>query len=64
MPRRWSAGPGAGIYHPGVGWLTVNLVGESIVQSAQPRDLAALLFVIALFLVLFVISVALGGPIR
>jgi hypothetical protein len=32
------------------------------VQSAQPRDFAALLFVIALLLVLFVTSLALGRP--
>jgi hypothetical protein len=34
------------------------------VQSAQPRDLAALLFVIALLLVLFVMSLLLGRPLR
>ena len=39
-------------------------LGEfAIVQTTQPRDLAALLFVIALFLVLLVISAALGRPI-
>jgi hypothetical protein len=34
------------------------------VQSAQPRDIAALGLVVGLFLVLFVVSVLLGGPIR
>ena len=33
-------------------------------QTTQPRDLAALLFVIALFLVLLVMSAALGRPLR
>lgn len=33
-------------------------------QTTQPRDVAALLFVIALILVLFVVSLALGRPIR
>jgi hypothetical protein len=34
------------------------------VQTTQPRDVAALLFVIALFLVLFVVSTVLGQPPR
>jgi hypothetical protein len=38
--------------------------GDPIVQSAQPRDLAALLFVVAVLLVLFVMSVAVGRPTR
>lgn len=33
-------------------------------QSAQPRDLAALVLVIGLFLVLFVVSLLLGSPVR
>jgi len=42
-----------------------SALGETaLVQSTQPRDLAALLFVIALFLVLFVVSVAMGQPPR
>jgi hypothetical protein len=32
------------------------------VQSARPRDMGALVLVVGLFLVLFVISVALGSP--
>lgn len=32
------------------------------VQTAQPRDMGALVLVVGLFLVLFVISVALGSP--
>ena len=31
-------------------------------QSAQPRDLAALLFVVALFAVLLVMSLVIGQP--
>lgn len=33
-------------------------------QSAQPRDLAALVLVIGLFLILFVVSLTVGTPIR
>lgn len=33
-------------------------------QSAQPRDLGALVLVVGLFLVLFVVSLVLGTPIR
>ena len=33
-------------------------------QSAQPRDLGALVLVIGLFLVLFVVTLVLGSPVR
>lgn len=33
-------------------------------QSTQPRDLGALALVVGLFLVLFVVSLLLGTPIR
>jgi hypothetical protein len=33
-------------------------------QSAQPRDLGALFLVIGLFLVLFVVTLVLGSPVR
>jgi hypothetical protein len=33
-------------------------------QSAQPRDVGALILVIGLFLVLFVVSLVLGSPVR
>lgn len=33
-------------------------------QSAQPRDVGALILVIGLFLVLFIVSLTLGAPIR
>jgi hypothetical protein len=35
-----------------------------IVQSAHPRNLGALALVVALFLVLFALSLILGSPIR
>jgi hypothetical protein len=39
------------------------LDGEPLsVQTARPRDLGALALVVGVFLVLFVISVALGSP--
>ena len=44
--------------------VVVGLGETAPVQSTQPRDLAALLFVIALVLVLFVVSVAMGQPPR
>jgi hypothetical protein len=34
------------------------------VQSTQPRDLAALVFVIGLFAVLLVVTLTLGSPAR
>ena len=33
-------------------------------QSAQPRDLGVLVMVIGLFLILFVVTLLLGSPIR
>lgn len=33
-------------------------------QSAQPRDLGALILVIGVFLVLFVVTLTLGSPVR
>ncbi len=33
-------------------------------QSAQPRDLGILAMVIAMFLVLFVVTLTLGAPLR
>jgi hypothetical protein len=34
------------------------------VQSTQPRDLAALIFVIGLFAVLLVVTLTIGAPTR
>ena len=33
-------------------------------QSTQPRDLAALAFVVSIFVVLLVVSLMVGSPIR
>jgi len=33
-------------------------------QSAQPRDLGALALVVGVFLILFVVSLMLGSPVR
>jgi hypothetical protein len=39
-------------------------LGEAFVQSAQPRDLAALVFVVSLFAILLVVSLMVGSPAR
>ena len=40
-------------------------LGEAlVVQSAQPRDLAALVFVVSLFAILLVVSLMVGSPAR
>ncbi|MDF2735957.1 MAG: hypothetical protein K0S97_2581 [Chloroflexota bacterium] len=33
-------------------------------QSAQPRDIGVLVLVIGIFLILFVVTLAMGAPIR
>ena len=38
--------------------------GKWIMQTAQPRDVAALALVVGLFLILFVVTVILGSPTR
>jgi hypothetical protein len=38
--------------------------GRRDLQSAHPRDVAALALVVGLFLILFVVSVMLGTPLR
>jgi hypothetical protein len=35
-----------------------------IVQTAQPRDVAALALVVGVFLILFIATVMLGSPVR
>jgi hypothetical protein len=42
----------------------VYLPWGATVQSTQPRDLAALVFVIGLFAVLLVVTVMIGSPVR
>jgi hypothetical protein len=39
-----------------------QLLGVHIVQTAHPRDVAALALVVGLFLVLFIVAVMLGSP--
>jgi hypothetical protein len=41
-----------------------SLLGVRIVQTAHPRDVAALALVVGLFLVLFIVAVLLGSPTR
>ena len=40
------------------------LLGVRIVQTAQPRDVAALALVVGVFLILFIVAVMLGAPTR
>jgi hypothetical protein len=39
-------------------------VGEAHMQSAQPRDIGVLILVIGVFLVLFVVTLTMGSPVR
>jgi hypothetical protein len=39
-------------------------VGEAQVQSAQPRDIGVLILVIGVFLILFVVTLTMGTPLR
>jgi hypothetical protein len=43
---------------------TTGSLGEAFVQSAQPRDFAALAFVVSIFVVLLVVSLMVGSPAR
>jgi hypothetical protein len=43
---------------------SVRARGRRIVQTAHPRDVAALVLVVGVFLILFVVSVMLGSPPR
>jgi len=43
---------------------SVVLGGGAFVQSAQPRDMGALALVVGVFLILFVVSVMFGSPVR
>lgn len=44
--------------------ILIRATGGSKMQSAQPRDVGALILVIGLFLILFVVSLTVGTPIR
>jgi len=39
-------------------------VGEAHMQSAQPRDIGVLILVIGVFLILFVVTLTMGTPVR
>ena len=39
-------------------------LGEAIMQSAQPREIGVLILVIGMFLVLFIVTLTLGTPVR
>ena len=39
-------------------------VGEAEMQSAKPREIGVLILVISMFLVLFVVTLLLGTPVR
>ena len=39
-------------------------VGEAEMQSAKPREIGVLILVISMFLVLFVVTLVLGTPVR
>jgi hypothetical protein len=39
-------------------------VGEAHMQSAQPRDIGVLILVIGMFLILFVVTLTMGTPVR
>lgn len=40
------------------------LLGVRIMQTAQPRDVAALALVVGVFLIIFIVVVMLGSPLR
>jgi hypothetical protein len=44
------------------GWGSGHGWGSTAMQSARPRDFGALALVIGVFLVLFVVTLALGSP--
>jgi hypothetical protein len=39
-------------------------LGEALMQTAHPRDIGALALVVAVFVVLFLLSLMLGSPTR
>jgi hypothetical protein len=47
---------------PGIRFISLGEAQH--LQSAQPRDVGALALVVGLFLILFVVSVMIGAPIR
>jgi hypothetical protein len=57
-PRVYAAGGSAGNPIHRASW------GSCTMQTAQPRDVGALILVIGMFLVLFVVTLLMGSPIR
>ena len=49
--------------HIGSGPIRAAL-GEAHMQSAQPRDVGILILVIGMFLILFVVTLTMGTPLR
>ena len=39
-------------------------LGEAHMQTARPRDIGALILVVGLFLILFLVTLTLGTPVR
>lgn len=66
MHRRNAAGRAAiyALTWTGRGSRFVSDRGRRTVQTAQPRDIAALALVVGVFMVLFIVSVLLGSPTR
>jgi hypothetical protein len=65
--RPRNAKRGSGVYAAATGVRRSGATkpgGGAIVQSAHPRDIRALAFVVGLFLILFVVTVMLGSPAR
>jgi hypothetical protein len=54
----YASGEPAGISGSNISW------GWRIVQTAHPRDVAALALVVGVFLVLFIVTLMLGSPTR
>jgi hypothetical protein len=53
----------AGRESAGILWFERRL-GVRIVQTAHPRDVAALVLVVGVFLILFIVVLMLGSPTR
>jgi hypothetical protein len=63
MVRACTARRGRGMLRE-AGRDSVQSGGTSPMQSAQPRDIGAAIFAIGVVLVLFIVSLVLGSPLR
>jgi hypothetical protein len=43
---------------------SIRSPGEATLQTARPRDIGALILVVGVFLILFVVTLTLGTPLR